>query len=225
MSEEEWITCTTCRDTGKMQDYLPGKGSPRQLRLFACACCRRIEALLSDPRSRRALMVAEQHADGRAGDEAISAAREEADQAVSDIEDATDEGSDGRLYEAALSALWSVIPAVTDDGFVELASHAAFYALGSTTEPSAEAEVQGRMLCDIMDKPPRLSFADPSWLTPNVVGVAKGIYEDRAFDRLPILADALMDAGCFDADILEHCRETGEHVRGCWVVDLVLGME
>jgi len=50
----------------------------------------------------------------------------------------------------------------------------------------------------------------------------KAIYDDRAFDRLPILADALEEAGCEDQDILGHCRSGGEHVRGCWVVDGLL---
>jgi hypothetical protein len=66
----------------------------------------------------------------------------------------------------------------------------------------------------------------PSWLAWNdgtVVKLAQGIYDDRAFDRLPVLADALEEAGCDDADILDHCRRPGEHVRGCWVVDLLLG--
>ena len=58
-----------------------------------------------------------------------------------------------------------------------------------------------------------------------MLGLARGIYEDRAFDRLPLLADALMDAGCADEQILAHCRSEGPHVRGCWVVDLVLGKE
>ena len=49
------------------------------------------------------------------------------------------------------------------------------------------------------------------------------IDDDRAFDRLPVLADALQDAGCDNADILTHCRSGGEHVRGCWVLDLLLG--
>jgi hypothetical protein len=53
--------------------------------------------------------------------------------------------------------------------------------------------------------------------------IARAIYDGRAFERMPILADALEDAGCGDADILRHCREPGEHVRGCWVVDLLLG--
>jgi hypothetical protein len=63
---------------------------------------------------------------------------------------------------------------------------------------------------------------DPMWLMPSVKHLAEAIYEDRAFDRLPILADALEDAGCTNADILNHCRQPGEHVRGCWVVDLLL---
>jgi hypothetical protein len=66
----------------------------------------------------------------------------------------------------------------------------------------------------------------PAWLAWNdgtVVKIAQAIYDERAFERLPVLADALEDAGCDNADIRRHCREPGEHVRGCWVVDLLLG--
>jgi hypothetical protein len=66
---------------------------------------------------------------------------------------------------------------------------------------------------------------DPSWLTSTVVALAGGIYDERAFDRLPILADALQDAGCEHPDILAHCHSDGPHVRGCWVVDLILGKQ
>jgi len=55
-----------------------------------------------------------------------------------------------------------------------------------------------------------------------VIKLAQAIYDDRAFDRLPILADALEEAGCTNIDILEHCRVPGPHVCGCWVVDLLL---
>jgi hypothetical protein len=55
--------------------------------------------------------------------------------------------------------------------------------------------------------------------------LAQGIYEEQAWDRLPILADALEESGCTSADILNHCRQPGEHVRGCWVIDLILGKE
>jgi hypothetical protein len=66
---------------------------------------------------------------------------------------------------------------------------------------------------------------DPRWRTSDAVDLAQAIYEDRAFDRLPILADALMDAGCEDEQVIGHCRSEGPHVRGCWVVDQVLGKE
>jgi hypothetical protein len=64
--------------------------------------------------------------------------------------------------------------------------------------------------------------ADPVWFTSTAVALAQGIYGDRAFDRMPILADALQDAGCEDEAVLDHCRGPGPHVRGCWVVDLLL---
>src|SRR5262249_15547114 len=81
------------------------------------------------------------------------------------------------------------------------------------------------ILRDIIPKPLMRQRVrrDCSWLTSNVTGLAQAIYDERACARLPILADALEDAGCTTADILGHCRGGGEHVRGCWVVDLVLG--
>lgn len=61
--------------------------------------------------------------------------------------------------------------------------------------------------------------------TPKVKTLAQAIYDDRTFDRMPELADALAEAGCTNQDLLRHCRGPGPHVRGCWVVDLVLGKE
>jgi hypothetical protein len=63
----------------------------------------------------------------------------------------------------------------------------------------------------------------PSWLTSTVLSLASGIYFEKAFDPMPILADALQDADCDNEDMLNHCRQPGEHVRGCFVVDLLLG--
>jgi len=65
----------------------------------------------------------------------------------------------------------------------------------------------------------------PAWLTSTVIALARQMYESRDFSPLPILADALQDAGCDNADILDHCRSGGPHVRGCFVVDLLLGKE
>ena len=66
---------------------------------------------------------------------------------------------------------------------------------------------------------------DPSWRTETVVLLAQGMYDSRDFSAMPILADALQDAGCDNTEILDHCRGPGPHVRGCWVVDLILGKE
>jgi hypothetical protein len=84
---------------------------------------------------------------------------------------------------------------------------------------------QADLMRCVYGNPYRSVASDAAWLTSSVVPLAQGIYDDRAFDRLPILADALEDAGCTNADILSHCRKPGEHARGCWVVDLLLGKE
>ena len=88
---------------------------------------------------------------------------------------------------------------------------------------SLESRVQANLLRDIFGNPFRPVAFDPRWRTTNVVGLAQAIYDDKAFDRMPLLADALMDAGCEDEQVIGHCRGPGPHVRGCWVVDLVLG--
>lgn len=78
-----------------------------------------------------------------------------------------------------------------------------------------------RFLRDIFGNRVRKVPFGPRWRTSDVVGLARAIYEDRAFERMPILADALMDAGCENEEIIGHCRGNGPHVRGCWVVDLI----
>ncbi len=78
---------------------------------------------------------------------------------------------------------------------------------------------------DVIGNPFRPVIFDPRWRTADVVGLARAIYEDRVFDRMPILADALMDAGCEDEQVIAHCRDAGPHARGCWVVDGVLEKE
>ncbi len=86
-----------------------------------------------------------------------------------------------------------------------------------------DAEEQAFLdICADLGGVPATPF-DPGWRTEAVVGLASGMDERRDFGPMPVLADALEDAGCADADVLAHCRGPGPHVRGCWVVDLVLG--
>ena len=89
----------------------------------------------------------------------------------------------------------------------------------------SERVAQCNLIHCIFGNPFRSVVADPAWLTPTVVSIAIAIYQDRGFDRLPILADALEEAGCTNADLLLQCRQPGEHVRGCWVVDMLLGLK
>lgn len=81
------------------------------------------------------------------------------------------------------------------------------------------------LLRDIFGNSFRPLVLDPSWLTwqdGTVIKLAQGIYEERAFDCMPVLADALEEAGCTEGEVLAHCRQPGTHVRGCWGVDLLL---
>jgi hypothetical protein len=87
-----------------------------------------------------------------------------------------------------------------------------------------ESTAHGALIRDIFGNPFRPVTFAPDWRTSTAVAIAKGMYESRDFSAMPILADALQDAGCDSDDILNHCRDESQvHVRGCWVCDLVLG--
>lgn len=86
-----------------------------------------------------------------------------------------------------------------------------------------EYAAQADLLRDLFSDQFRPVVPHPEWFTSTVMALARGIYDDGAFDRMPILADALQDAGCDSDDVLNHCRGNGPHARGCWVLDLVLG--
>lgn len=86
-----------------------------------------------------------------------------------------------------------------------------------------ERVAQCNLIRCIFGNPFRPVALEPDWLMSNVVALAGGIYDEKAFDRMPILADALEDAGCGHAEVLDHCRGPGPHARGCHVLDAILG--
>jgi hypothetical protein len=92
-----------------------------------------------------------------------------------------------------------------------------FYAVGG------DSSELSNLLRDIFGNPFRPVTFPPEWRIDTVLTLAQQMYDGRDFSAMPILADALQDAGCDSDDILNHCRGDGPHVRGCWVVDLVLG--
>jgi hypothetical protein len=225
MTEAEWVVCT---DPQPMLEFLRGKASDRKLRLFAVACCRRIWHLLDDPGDRDAVAVAERFADGWAS-EAVRAEAETGATAYGWFWEYYEDPRLGELSEAALAAAkaaWSVI--VPDGVFLSGEDTSDLVAEASSHHlRRGEKASHCRLLRDIFGLLPfRPVTIDPAWLRWNhstVSAVARRIYEERAFPDLPILADALEDAGCTDADLLGHCRSPGPHVRGCWAVDLLLG--
>ena len=93
----------------------------------------------------------------------------------------------------------------------------------TATECAEELRTYQRGLHHAVELLTGRALFERSWLTSTVVGLADAIYADRAFDRLPILADALEEAGCDHPNVPAHCRGPGPHARGCWVVDLLLG--
>jgi hypothetical protein len=118
------------------------------------------------------------------------------------------------------------------DGMAAVYSVSNWFAWLQTGQPTGpdvsqiverECTAQAALLRCIAGNPFRPVGFLSEWRTEAAVGIANGIYAERAFDRLPVLADALEEAGCDHPDVLRHCRESGEHARGCWVVDGVLG--
>jgi hypothetical protein len=95
----------------------------------------------------------------------------------------------------------------------------------------ADRKALGKFLLELVGNPFKPYRFEPVWRTDHVSGLARGIHEDRAFDRMAILADALLDADCDEEAILRHCRGTeihsegALHIRGCWVIDEILDLE
>ena len=217
MTETEWLGCT---DPIPMLEFLRGKVSDRKLRLFAVACCRKIWPLLADGRSCNAVEVAERFVDGFSTRHDLAAANQTANQPCYDAINRADGWDDHAMAAIAAQKAADDSP----DFALSVISHAAI--LGDhhdTARQTVRYTEQCCLLRDILGNPFRPPPVSPFWQTTTVKAVAEAIYNERAFDRLPILADALEDAGCQDADILGHCRQPGEHARGCWVVDLLLG--
>jgi hypothetical protein len=235
VTEIEWLICT---DPPRMLSFVKLKASARTQRLFAIACCYGVWDWLPDERSRRGVETAERQADGLASEYELHVARQEAG-AANDLL----VGKPTYLSEAARAAWYTLldpesasVPAVVLSSVrfsisEEVDGYHFTEEADATEVRAATYQEYARQLCllrDIFGNPFRPSRTDAAWLSWNggtVVQLAQTIYEDHAFDRLPILADALEDAGCGDEDILGHLRGPGPHCRGCWPLDLLLDKE
>jgi hypothetical protein len=226
MTESEWLACT---NNWHLRRSIRERISDRKTKLFEVACCRRIWNLITHEASRNAVEMAERFADGVADvaelERAFQAADAVAGTACADATaafDAAPEGAEVHEFYAAAHAL-EAAAAVANDSIVNGVDRVA---AAATDDYAAEEVAQADLVRELFGNPYRPVALDSAWLTWNsgTVGrIAQAIYDERTFDRMPVLADALEDAGCMDQAILDHCRQPGEHVRGCWVVDLLLG--
>src|SRR5262245_50962282 len=187
-----------------------GRVSGRKLRLFAVACCRRVDYLLWDERLRWAVNVAERFAEGLArGDERTDAMKAawaawaaRTMPAGAAARDALGNDPAGAAREAAQHAAWAV--------------------------PARANELRGQadLLRDLVGPLPFRPVAIGQGLrTAEVLALAASIYDDRSWNDMPVLGDALQEAGCTDAEVQAHCHGPVFHARGCWLVDLLLNKE
>jgi hypothetical protein len=182
----------------------------RKLRLYAAACCRQRWELFEADLFRRAVDAAERFADGQADKEELATFYD----AIMAIP----------TPDAQSHCIENMTLKLTGQGGMTCAIAAVMDLAVATGWGDFESVVraQAPLFRCVVGNPFRPVAFDPSWRTSAVIGLTRAAYDDRAFDQLPILADALQDAGCKDAEVLGHCRSSGPHGRGCWVVDLLL---
>jgi hypothetical protein len=222
MEGDEWVVST---DPTRMLDILGRRFRPsrRKSLLFTVAIWRRLWNLLTDHRLEEAVKTAELFADGRCDEDALEFARADLRRLQVDLCDWSSACKFGLVW------LLMRDPAFPQEA-IESAQHARSAARSYSLSRShkkpcdtVEQEAQTAILRDIFGNPFLPATFDPDWRTSTAVALAQQMYDSRDFSAMPILADELQDAGCDSTEILDHCRGAGPHVRGCWVVDLVLG--
>jgi hypothetical protein len=219
MTEAEWLACT---DPTSMLTFLGNMASDRKLRLFALACAQRNQERWSPWLGSQAIETVEKYVDQQSTSEELTRFVHRSPRKWGD--------EDSGWYRLFQTERFDA------DAAAEIAQFAAAWAGAKTTTHhaylaarDAMRKVQCSLLRDlivpVLFRPVGLSPASLTWNGETVPKIARAIYDERAFDQMPILADALEEAGCTDAAILDHCRQPGEHVRGCWVVDMLLGKQ
>lgn len=213
---ESWERCDDFSGLSFCMQYTESfydRYSDRKYRLLLVAAVRVAWEFLMDPRVRHVIELAEQHAD---------------------VPQSVDLDSLGPLC-AEISTEFPQYDPCTAVAMIDLHGRLdppwwvdAMCHVFPKYLPIERTEIEahhyhGRLLRDIIGNPFRPVAFSPEWQTQAAVGIASQMYEARDFANMPVLADALQDAGCDSPEILDHCRGAGPHVRGCWVVDLVLG--
>jgi hypothetical protein len=214
--EREWLS-SRCPD--HMLAILGEASLRRPEVLVACACCRSIWDLL-DERGQAAVAAAEGWAEGLVSGGEAHRLRRLASPVLPDREALPLTGAARSSYWAARAAA-AVFP-VNDTP----AAHVAWCCRQAVrdTGPAGEGAYQADLLRDVFGNPFQIQTAAPGWLRWDggvVPRMARAMQAGRSWEELPILADALQDAGCCDNNVLEHLRGPGPHVPGCWVIEML----
>jgi len=245
MTEADWLTGT---DVTAFVRFAADHLSPRRQRLLATGFCRVVSHLFNHPELNEKLGVIERYADGVVSAAEVEKARQRcrgiAQASFDEYRIAVDSRmGDSRRAYARQEFAWAVAYTPVDPlPLSDVAARAAFAAQYASTEtdavelpgtlvtyksPTGElANTMRSVVWEVIGNPFRAVHFKPDWRTDTAKSLARQMYESREFSAMPILADALQDAGCDNEDVLTHCRDTtAKHIRGCWVLDLVLGKE
>ena len=222
MTDTEWLAST---DPSLMLLHLGERASARKIRLYGCALGYAVWDRLTDERSRQAVRTAERFADGVATPAELLLAFNAAQQAWNEVPEVRGQrrvrGNKSLLGARTAKRAADLARVVASPEWN--ARRARFRGMG---ERSAINVALANHLRDIFGVPGRPVALEPAWLAWQdgaVRRLAETIYDDGAFDHLPVLGDALEEAGCTDPGILGHCRQSEQHVRGCWLLDALLG--
>lgn len=211
MTEPEWLACD---DPALLLELISdARPSDRKLRLFAYDCCRRLDALLSDG-DRTVVAALERCAEGEIPPEKVLEAA-----GVSRSPFGYTWGGSGQRAVAEAISVHAWAAATRARAYVVDAVRTA----EGRPARAAEWKRQSAIIRCVFGNPFRAVPLAPEWSTDTVLALAREAYASGDFSLVPILGDALEDAGCADPAVLRHCRSEGPHARGCWVVDLSLG--
>lgn len=192
--------------------------SPRKARLCGAAFCRAVPELMAKRVARRSVELAEEYADGLVSRRVLREWRRK----HSHPERFT------RPWLQVRWLAWKVCVDAVQPGPLSFYVESVVHTCAWSDKPRLERYARGLhslLVRDIFGNPFRPVTPNPAWLTPTVVSLARQMYDSRDFSPMPILADALQEAGCDNDDVLDHCRGEGPHARGCFVVGLILGKE
>jgi hypothetical protein len=221
MTEQQWLECT---DPRPMLEYFGEMRLEPRLRRLAVECCRRVRHLITEEVFRTAADAGEAFADDPRNKKNTIKAIAQASIIAWGRMRQYELSADSNQFRAACSAVATC--ASTDQLAALNAMRAAAQAVNRTDANCCdvdELQHQAALIRDIFGNPFCPVPLGPDKLDPRIKAVVQSMYDNRNFQEMPQLADALVDSGCTSTDILSHCRSEGPHVRGRWVVDLLLG--